>query len=65
MKHVTHFSFQKRVADKAAARAKDEQDLRSGVVSAAQLARINGGGLLQKVQHAGPSLRIQRLASAS
>lgn len=64
MNQVSYFSFGQRVANKAAARARDEKDLRSGVVSAAQMARINGGGL-RKVKYIGPSTRIQRLAASS
>jgi len=46
MKPKSHsFSFQERAAAKAAARAKDEEQLRSGKVSPAVMARINGGSL--------------------
>lgn len=63
MKHEKQISFQKRAAEKAAARAKDERDLRSGAVSAAEMSRINGGGR-HKIKLIGPSKRMQDLASA-
>lgn len=53
--------FADRAESKEAARAKDEADLVSGKVSAAEMARINGGGA-RKVRHVGPSERIQNLA---
>ncbi|WP_146694566.1 hypothetical protein [Thioclava sp. F42-5] len=62
MKPVKDFSFEKRAAEKYAARAKDEHDLRSGVVSVAELARLNGGGR-KKIKLIGPSARMQKLAS--
>ncbi|WP_146681717.1 MULTISPECIES: hypothetical protein [unclassified Thioclava] len=62
MKSEKHFSFEKRAAEKAAARAKDERDIRSGVVSAAKLAHENGGGR-RKIKLLGSSARMQKLAS--
>lgn len=62
MKSEKHFSFEKRAAEKAAARAKDERDIRSGVISTAQVARDNGGGR-HKIELLGLSDRMQKLAS--
>lgn len=56
------YSFARRAAEKAAARAKDEADLRSGAVSPADLARVNGGQV-RGVRYVGPSERIQRLVA--
>ena len=57
------YSFQRRAAEKAASRAKDEAALRSGEVAPAELARINGA--VQGVKRIGPSARIRRLAEAA
>lgn len=57
------FSFQERAAAKAAARAKDEELLRSGHVSHAAMARANGGSL-RGSRYKGPSKRIQALAAS-
>ena len=42
------FSPRERARAKAASRAKDEEDLASGRVTAAELSRINGGGRLPR-----------------
>lgn len=55
------FSFQKRAAEKAAARIRDEEQLRAGKVSPAKIARINGGSL-RGGRYKGPSERIRALA---
>lgn len=57
------YSFQRRAAEKAASRAKDEAALRSGEVAPAELARINGA--VRGVKRIGPSARIRRLAEAA
>lgn len=57
------YSFARRAAEKAAARAKDEADLRSGAVAPVETARLNGGGV-RNVRYVGPSIRIQRLAAS-
>ena len=56
------YSFQRRAAQKAASRAKDEAALRSGEVTHAELARINGA--VRDVKRIGPSVRLRRLAEA-
>lgn len=55
------FSPQERAAQKVAARARDEEQLRSGKVAPAKMARINGGSL-RGSRYKGPSKRIQALA---
>ena len=57
------FSFKDRAAEKAAARARDEELLRSGQVSHADMARANGGSL-RGASYKGPSKRIQALAAS-
>ncbi|OWY06757.1 hypothetical protein [Thioclava sp. IC9] len=57
------FSFEQRAAEKVAARAKDECELRTGTVSSAKMARMNGGGRHQ-VKLIGPSKRMQELAKS-
>ena len=48
------FSFKDRAAEKAAARARDEELLRSGQVSHADMARANGGSV-RGVRYKGPA----------
>lgn len=55
------YSFRRRAAEKAAARAKDEARLADGSITPAELTRENGM-LRGKVTYKGPSLRMQRLA---
>jgi len=57
------FSFKDRADEKAAARARDEELLRSGQVSHADMARANGGSL-RGARYKGPSKRIQALAAS-
>jgi len=57
---LPNFSFKKRAAEKAAARANDEAKLKSGQVSSAVMARANGGSL-RGARYKGPSKRIQAL----
>ena len=54
------FSFKKRAAEKAVARANDEERLQSGQVSPAMMARVNSGHL-RGVRYKGTSKRIQAL----
>jgi hypothetical protein len=60
---MSNFSFQERAAEKAAARAKDEEKLQSGEVSHAAMARANGG-YLRGARYKGPSKRLQALAES-
>lgn len=60
---ASKFSFHKRSAEKAAARASDEARLQSGEVSPAVMARANGG-LLRGARYKGPSKRIQALVAS-
>ena len=60
---ASRFSFKDRAAEKAAARARDEELLRSGQVSHADMARANGGSL-RGARYKGPSKRIQALAAS-
>ncbi|WP_146681575.1 hypothetical protein [Thioclava sp. F28-4] len=62
MKSEKNFSFDQRAAEKAAARAQDECDIRSGAASAAQIARENGGGR-REIKLIGRSERMRKLAS--
>ena len=57
------FSFKDRAAEKAAARARDEELLRSGQVSHADMARANGG-FVRGARYKGPAKRIQALAAS-
>jgi hypothetical protein len=59
---VPEYSFSARAAEKAAARAVDEEQLRSGKVSRADMARANGG-FIRGARYIGPSKRIQALAA--
>ena len=59
---VSNFSFKKRAAEKAVARANDEERLQSGQVSPTEMARVNGGHL-RGVRYNGPSKRIQALVA--
>jgi len=59
--NANEFSFQKRAAEKAASRAQDEEDMKSGKVSRAEMARINGGSI-RGVRYVGPSKRIRHLS---
>ncbi|MFG6562167.1 hypothetical protein [Sulfitobacter sp. 1A15299] len=56
------FSFKDRAAEKAAARERDEELLRSGEVSPADMARANGG-FVRGARYKGPSKRMQALAA--
>ncbi|MFG6534810.1 hypothetical protein ACGYK5_13295 [Sulfitobacter sp. 1A16787] len=56
------FSFKERAAEKAAARKRDEELLRSGEVSHADMARANGGSV-RGARYKGPAKRIQALAA--
>ncbi len=56
------YSFSARAAEKAAARAVDEEQLRSGKVSRADMARINGGSL-RGARYIGPAKHIRALAA--
>ena len=56
------YSFSARAAEKAASRADDEEKLRSGEVSRADMARINGGSI-RNVRYISPSKRIRALAA--
>lgn len=60
---VPRYSFQERAAEKAAARERDEELLRSGQVSHADMARTNGGSV-RGARYKGPSKRIQALAAS-
>jgi hypothetical protein len=55
------YSFSARAAEKAAARAVDEEQIKSGKVSRADMARINGGS--RGARYIGPAKRIQALAA--
>ena len=57
------FSFKDRAAEKAAARERDEELLRSGQVSHADMARANGG-FVRGARYKGPSKRMQALAAS-
>lgn len=59
---VPGFSPKERAAEKAAARARDEELLRSGGVSHADMARAIGGSV-RGVRYIGPAKRIQALAA--
>lgn len=59
---VPSFSFKERVAEKAVARARDEELLRSGKVSHADMSRANGG-FVRGARYIGPSKRIQALVA--
>lgn len=59
---VPRFSFKERAAEKAAARKRDEELLRSGEVSHAEMARANGG-FVRGVRYKGPAKRIQALVA--
>ena len=58
----SNFSFKKRAAEKAVARANDEERLQSGQVSPAVMSRVNSGHL-RGVRYNGPSKRIQALVA--
>ena len=60
---MPRFSFQERAAEKAAARERDEELLRSGQVSHADMARANGGSI-RGARYKGPAKRIQALAAS-
>lgn len=57
------FSFKDRAAEKAAARERDEELLRSGEVSPADMARANGG-FVRGARYKGSAKRIQALAAS-
>lgn len=59
---VPSFSFKERAAEKAAARERDEELLRSGEASHADMARANGGSI-RGVRYKSPAERIQALAA--
>ena len=59
---ASRFSFKDCAAEKAAARARDEELLRSGQVSHADMARANGG-FVRGARYKGPSKRMQALAA--
>lgn len=59
---VPRFSFKERAAEKAAARKRDEELLRSGEVSRADMARANGGSI-RGARYKGPAERMQALAA--
>ena len=59
---VPEYSFSARAAEKAAARAVDEEQLRSGRVSRADMARANGG-FIRGARYIGPAKRIRALAA--
>lgn len=60
---VVYFSFKKRAAEKAAARAIDDAKLKSGEVSRAEMSRINGGHV-RGCRYKGPSERMRALAES-
>ena len=59
---VLNFSFKKRAAEKAVARANDEERLQSGQVSHAEMARVNGGHL-RGLRYKGRSKRMQAMVT--
>ena len=62
---VERYSPSERAKAKARSRAEDEEALRSGEVSAADLARINGGGHIAKGAVAlGSPLKAKKLLDA-
>jgi hypothetical protein len=58
---VRRYSFEQRAAEKAAARAKDEAALKSGVVAPAKMAHVSGGSV-RDVRRIGPAARMRRIA---
>jgi hypothetical protein len=60
---VRRFSFERRAAEKAAARAKDEVALQSGMMAPDKMARVNGGSV-RDVRRVGPAARIRRIAES-
>ncbi len=59
---VLRFAFQERAVEKADARERDEEKLRSGEVSHADMA-LSNGGYMRGFRYKGPSGRIQALAT--
>ena len=59
---VEHFSFPERAAAKARSRAEDERLLKSGAMSSAEMACINGGGMIaRRAVRLGKSAKAQRI----
>ena len=56
------YSIYERAADKVAARAVDEEQLRSGKVSHADMARANSG-FIRGARYIGPAKRIRAIAA--